>query len=481
MAISTVAGSVNSITFLNRATPLCLFVVFILSSLSYAANVTLTFEEEYVTSEEGTNPSFKFSKAIIKALRWRFDKDSFMAPCTVEKDCDIEIGLICKTGRCVCKPGDLLFQWPKYGCFTKVHMFGQCEVSQQCVAMNSHTYCNPDSGRCTCSPNYFYNGRECSIRYDGANLKAQEVYKAAVVAAACFIVAIVGIFVACIVRRRDHHLQQSAANRESDIFSISDEIAALRAVDKPPSYEEVLQIERTFYGIPPPEYAPTPRIISSLSAFEPRSNCTNGLQLPYSSNYLPSNANQNSGDISSSREYLKNANQGSEGVVGNLDNPPALEATVATNFLASAEVLSPPSVPREDVQITIPSSESISIIPSQRIQSQYISSTPPPPRLHRSDFHLTSTGSSSSLPGSPNLSSIKVLNLSNPLRKELTTQNSLPSELPSTSHIFSETSSQVTLSDIPSNSSEPQTRALAANCDNADSKLAYDNLGFVSE
>lgn len=36
---------------------------------------------------------------------------------------------------------------------------------------------------------------------DSSNLKAQEVYKAAVVAAACFIVAVVGIFVACIVRR----------------------------------------------------------------------------------------------------------------------------------------------------------------------------------------------------------------------------------------------------------------------------------------
>lgn len=483
MAISTTVCSSNSIRFLNRTVQFCLFVIFILSSLSCAANVTFTFEEEYITSKDDSDPSFKFSKAIIKALRWKFGKDSFMAPCTVEEDCDIGIRLICKSGRCVCKPGDLFFEWPKYGCFTKVHMFGQCEVSGQCVAMNSNTYCNPDNGRCTCSPNYFYNGRECSIRYDGANLKAQEVYKAAVVAAACFIVAIVGIFVACIVRRsfcrRDHHLQQSGANRESDIFSISDEIAALRAVDKPPSYEEVLQIERTFYGIPPPEYAPTPRIISSLSAFEPRSNCANALQLPYSSSYLPSNVNQNSGDISSSREYLKDANQGNEGAVGNSDNPNVLEA--AANFLAAAEVLSPPSEPREDVQITMPASESISINPSQHIQSQYISSTPPPPRLHRLNFHSTSTGSSSSLPGSPNLSSIRVLNLFNPLRKELVTQNSLPSELPSTSHISTETLSQVTVSDIPSNFSEPQSRAVTANCDTADSKLAYDNLGFVSE
>lgn len=44
---------------------------------------------------------------------------------------------------------------------------------------------------------------------------------------------------------RREQIQQSESNRSSDIFSISDEIAALRAVDKPPSYEEVLQIERT--------------------------------------------------------------------------------------------------------------------------------------------------------------------------------------------------------------------------------------------
>ncbi|GFT09888.1 uncharacterized protein NPIL_432732 [Nephila pilipes] len=415
--------------------------------------------------------------------------DSFMAPCSIEEDCDIGIRLICKSGRCVCKPGDLFIEWPKYGCFTKVHMFGQCEVSGQCVAMNSNTYCNPDNGRCTCSPNYFYNGRECSIRYDGTNLKAQEVYKAAVVAAACFIVAIVGIFVACIVRRsfcrRDHHLQQSGANRDNDIFSISDEIAALRAVDKPPSYEEVLQIERTFYGIPPPEYAPTPRIINSLSAFEPRSNCTNVLQLPYSSSYLPPNANQSSGISSSSREYLKDAYQENEGAIGNLDSPSALEVAAATNFLAAAEVLSPPSESGEDIQITMPASESISIHPSQHVHSQYISSTPPPPRLNRLNFHSTSTGSSSSLPGSPNLSSIRVLNLPNSFRKELLIQkNSLPSELPSTSHISTETLSQVTPSDIPSNFSEPQSRAVAASCDTAENshcKLAYDNLGFVSE
>lgn len=46
---------------------------------------------------------------------------------------------------------------------------------------------------------------------------------------------------------RREQLQQSESNRSSDIFSISDEIAALRAVDKPPSYEEVLQIERTVF------------------------------------------------------------------------------------------------------------------------------------------------------------------------------------------------------------------------------------------
>ncbi|GIY59729.1 hypothetical protein CEXT_569311 [Caerostris extrusa] len=382
--------------------------------------------------------------------------DSFMAPCNVEEDCDIGIRLTCKSGHCVCKPGDLFIEWPKYGCFTKIQMFGQCEVSGQCVAMNSNTYCNPDNGRCTCSPNYFYNGRECTIRYDGSNLKAQEVYKAAVVAAACFIVAIVGIFVACIVRRsfcrRDQHLQQQS-NREGDIFSISDEIAALRAVDKPPSYEEVLQIERTFYGIPPPEYAPTPRIISSLSAFEP----------PH-------------GSVQSSRsgEYLKDANPVAEGAVGGTDNTPIPEADAATNFLAAAEVLPPPSDNSGEVfQISIPAIPHSSVNPSH--QAQYISSTPPPPRLHRPNLH---SGSSSSLPSSPNLSSIRVLNLPNPLRKELLKQNSLPSE----HHISVENHPQISPT-VPNSPGAQRIIHAASNSSsgNSSSELAYDNLGFVSE
>ncbi|GIY14944.1 hypothetical protein CDAR_568062 [Caerostris darwini] len=406
--------------------------------------------------------------------------DSFMAPCTVEEDCDIGIRLTCKSGHCVCKPGDLFIEWPKYGCFTKIQMFGQCEVSGQCVAMNSNTYCNPDNGRCTCSPNYFYNGRECTIRYDGSNLKAQEVYKAAVVAAACFIVAIVGIFVACIVRRsfcrRDQHLQQQS-NREGDIFSISDEIAALRAVDKPPSYEEVLQIERTFYGIPPPEYAPTPRIISSLSAFEPRSNRSAiPINLPYNPNYIPVTTAHGSIQSSRSGEYLKDANPVAEGAVGGTDNTPIPEADAATNFLAAAEVLPPPSDNSGEVfQISIPAISHSSVNPSH--QAQYISSTPPPPRLHRPNLH---SGSSSSLPSSPNLSSIRVLNLPNPLRKELLKQNSLPSE----HHISVENPSQISPKDVPPNSPGAQNIihvASNSSSGNSSSELAYDNLGFVSE
>ncbi|XP_055936014.1 uncharacterized protein LOC129965826 isoform X3 [Argiope bruennichi] len=419
--------------------------------------------------------------------------DSFMAPCTLEEDCDAGIRLICQGGRCICKQGDLFIEWPKYGCFSKVHMFGQCEVSGQCVAMNSNTYCNPDNGRCTCSPNYFYNGRECILRYDGSNLKAQEVYKAAVVAAACFIVAIVGIFVACIVRRcpacrersfcrRDQHLQQSGSNRDGDIFSISDEIAALRAVDKPPSYEEVLQIERTFYGIPPPEYAPTPRIISSLSAFEPNTNRPAPIPLPYNPNYVPPSVPQAGVESSSSREYLKGTNSVTEGAVGGSSDPPIAEA--AANFLAAAEVLSPPSETRESIEVSTIDSPSISENSSHHVQSHYISSTPPPPRLNRLNLQSTPSGSSSSLPGSPNLCSFRVLNLPNPLRKGLLKQNSSPSEHISDSHVSTETSSQICSRNSPPSTSGSQNQVISASHNNSEnnlSELAYDNPGFVSD
>ncbi|GBN37000.1 hypothetical protein AVEN_37026-1, partial [Araneus ventricosus] len=326
---------------------------------------------------------------------------------------------------------------------------------------------------------------------DGSNLKAQEVYKAAVVAAACFIVAIVGIFVACIVRRcpacrersfcrRDQHLQQSGANRDGDIFSISDEIAALRAVDKPPSYEEVLQIERTFYGIPPPEYAPTPRIISSLSAFEPNTNRPAPIPLPYNPSYVPPSAAQAAVQPPSSGEYLKDANSVTEGAVGGSDDPPE----AAANFLAAAEVLSPPSESREGMQASTLDSPPTSENPSHHVQSHYISSTPPPPRLNRPNLHSTPSGSSSSLPGSPNLSSFRVLNLPNPLRKGLLKQNSSTSGHISDTNTSTETSSHTCSRKSPPSTSGSQDQVVSLshnNSENNHSELAYDNPGFVSD
>ncbi|GIY23834.1 hypothetical protein CEXT_14061 [Caerostris extrusa] len=68
----------SSVRIANRSVQLFLCLAFVLSSLSFAANVTFKFEEEYVASEDQSNPTFhpfKISKAIFGALRWKFDRD----------------------------------------------------------------------------------------------------------------------------------------------------------------------------------------------------------------------------------------------------------------------------------------------------------------------------------------------------------------------------------------------------------------------
>ncbi|KAG8199605.1 hypothetical protein JTE90_009441 [Oedothorax gibbosus] len=510
-----------------------LMITFLLVFVAHGSGVDVTAvsDEEYVIEEDEIDPSLYpsikiFPKALFGALKWKVtSQDLFMARCNDASDCDAGIRMICLNNKCGCKPGDLFLEWPKFGCFSKAHMFGPCEVSGQCVAVNPYTYCNPDSGRCTCSPNYFYNGRECSIRYDGNNMKAQEVYKAAVVAAACFIVAVVGIFVACIVRRsfcrRDPHLRQSDTNTSPDVFSISDEIAAMRAVDKPPSYEEVLQIERTFYGIPPPEYSASR--LSTAPFHPPTTYSTQARNLPPSSS-------------SSNRDCLKSLYQESAPAYSREEPPPVVSQT-SGNFLADVEVLSPPgpyhqasapilgtsdqacASPTEEVTATgqlgvqqactsqtsdvqeTSQSEMYDVLEtltsSQCSLSHYISSTPPPPRLHRQ--HTAS--SSSSLPGSPNLSSVpsRFMNL---FRKDLLKDNiqSSPScsEVPvnvqppehhSPSHVLDISDNiQATELGSPSrNNSDLPVSSISSTLDRprdgetSHRELAYDNLGFVSD
>ncbi|XP_015925598.2 uncharacterized protein [Parasteatoda tepidariorum] len=350
----------------------CLLICFVWCEINgdiieVVEKVSAEMKEDYIVISE--------TDLVLNPKRGKLDKDDlYMAQCSVDDNCNAAYRLICKSGHCVCKPGDLFFDWPKYGCFSKVHMFGPCEVSGQCLAYTPNTYCNPDNSRCTCSPNYFFNGRDCILRYDPSNLKAQEVYKAAVVAAACFIVAVVGIFVACIVRRsfcrREQNLPQNESNRNSDIFSISDEIAAMRAVDKPPSYEEVLQIERTFYGIPPPEYSASRNVnnptYQSGSHFP---TCQRILPLPYLSDCIP-RPNVEAGNLASTSADKEQTDP-------NLSCP---ETSSSSNMVAAVEVISPAnSLPPEN---PISDNMSSTCVLSNQIsswgESQFASSTSQP-------------------------------------------------------------------------------------------------------
>ncbi|XP_035231807.1 uncharacterized protein LOC118203544 isoform X2 [Stegodyphus dumicola] len=465
--------------------------VFVMSYSEYCNCLIISYNiiaanETSLSSTEGNETTFPSAlsslKSFLGSLPWKY-KDKYMAHCNAKEDCDAGFRMICNIGRCMCKTGDLFLEWPKYGCFSKVQMFGPCEVTGQCVAMNPNTYCNPENGRCTCSPSYFYNGRECSLRYDNSNLKAQEVYKAAVVAAACFIVAVVGIFVACIVRRREQHMQQSESNRNSDIFSISDEIAALRAVDKPPSYEEVLQIERTFYGIPPPEYSASRHGSSATNtplstpacAFSHADDASN---MPYNPDYMPVNeASSNQHFDSVSVECMKESSQ--EITMSSRDSS-TVQNTGASNFLAAAEVLpQPPDIQEDNVQPITTHSRVVSL------DMHSHSSTQLP--CHNQSY-LKSVHSSSSLPGSPRLSSISSRS-SGTILNHLSTRNgllkqnsssSVPNspvhllpDLPSTSH------TEVSNSSTSSGRVRDEDSNFKPDCNHSD--VAYDNLGFVSD
>lgn len=254
-----------------------------------------------------------------------------------------------------------------------------------------------------------------------------------------------------------------------------------------------------FYGIPPPEYSASR---SALAPFHPPSNYASA---PPSCRNLPPSQPHNS------RDYLKASYQ--EPTPAYSREPPANQS----NFLADVEVLPPPDVPthsdletsaqqpppdvgtssssdQTSVQLPHETSEQLppdvgtsssSLDPTsveQTLeprchQSHYISSTPPPPRLHR--LHSASVSSSSSLPGSPNLgSNFRVLNLPNPFRKDLLKNSVQPnSELLKNSVQSSEPNS-------PSNSELPSiscTLDVQRDAENNHSGVAYDNLGFVSD
>ncbi|XP_076357499.1 uncharacterized protein LOC143250590 [Tachypleus tridentatus] len=208
---------------------------------------------------------------------------NFDEPCQYDIQCEWVSGgapLVCLFGKCACR-NSYVFVRRSYlepGCYIKATLFGSCEVTEQCTMPN--TLCSAN-GKCVCEYGYHYRNEKGCVQNDMESNKAKEVYTAAMIAAACLMVAVLGILLTCIIRRsfctRGNYNRRNGhdSSGSNDVFTISDELGALRAVDKPPTYEEVMQREREIIGIPPPEYthaeitrsfSPVPRLSSDVFA-----------------------------------------------------------------------------------------------------------------------------------------------------------------------------------------------------------------------
>ncbi|XP_076358531.1 uncharacterized protein LOC143251066 isoform X1 [Tachypleus tridentatus] len=169
-----------------------------------------------------------------------------------------DLPLQCLSERCDCPFGYIFVERPYVnpGCYRKAMLFGNCQVNEQCTTSN--TLCS-GNGKCLCGFEYYFRYGEGCIK-NSLDSKVKHVYTAAMISAACLMIAIFGILLTCIIRRSFSGRQtntEQGNSRINEVFTISDEMGAIRALDKPPTYDEVIKREREVLGIPPPEYADT--------------------------------------------------------------------------------------------------------------------------------------------------------------------------------------------------------------------------------
>ncbi|XP_076358532.1 uncharacterized protein LOC143251066 isoform X2 [Tachypleus tridentatus] len=154
---------------------------------------------------------------------------------------------------------------PKTSSIKKANFNENCQRNDQCGWMTGGDLpLQCLSERCDCPFGYIFVERPYvnpgCYRKDSLDSKVKHVYTAAMISAACLMIAIFGILLTCIIRRSFSGRQtntEQGNSRINEVFTISDEMGAIRALDKPPTYDEVIKREREVLGIPPPEYADT--------------------------------------------------------------------------------------------------------------------------------------------------------------------------------------------------------------------------------
>ncbi|XP_067119398.1 uncharacterized protein [Centruroides vittatus] len=200
-------------------------------------------------SNKSRTATEKSSQAsFLKGIPFEFN-------CTVKSDCEnIDRNMICFKNTCYCGQNYIYIYSNEKRCFKKAKIYEECVYNFQCSSTMHNTICRNE--KCQCLYGYTFNGVACTIRRSKS--KGEEIYTAALVAVSCIMVAVTCILIVCVVKKssqlRNYQHRNSRSGQPNDVFTIADEIAAVRAADKPPTYEEVMRNEEMMYGVPPPDY-----------------------------------------------------------------------------------------------------------------------------------------------------------------------------------------------------------------------------------
>lgn len=209
------------------------------------------------------NHNYIFLKSIPGHIGKCYKRASRGFPCQRNEQCQAtDRNLICNYNVCACDKRYIYLQpdgWKSGKCYRKAStMYDTCELDDQCFDVSSKAMCSHNNNLCVCRLGYYYLNRECVRQEVFERGKAQQVYRTAMIAAACFMIGVVSIFVVCIVKKSFcgsnntstlPGSQQRTGSQLQRMTSLTEEIIV---ADKPPSYEEVILAE--IPTTPPPKY-----------------------------------------------------------------------------------------------------------------------------------------------------------------------------------------------------------------------------------
>ncbi|XP_064473368.1 uncharacterized protein LOC135388022 [Ornithodoros turicata] len=152
-------------------------------------------------------------------------------PCLESTSCPLNAE--CRRSRCECKER---FVGMRNACYRKAFPGEPCEVAEQCPRLAT---C--ESGVCACLQGTRTTATSCvTFKTPKRSIKSLEVYKAAMIVAACLMVVVLLAFLACVIKKS---FFDGAPSTLPSVFSVSETVPEARhpTYEKPPSYEDVVR------------------------------------------------------------------------------------------------------------------------------------------------------------------------------------------------------------------------------------------------